>query len=135
MEVIKFLSVLFGLMLIGLVLYIIGMILWGKFLNWRAAKGKTVDVEKLRKNILRAVVAICALVGFLTLLDESGIASILLLLLGLFVIGLVLQEDYKDINWKKLGKDIVKYSFIPIIAFMGLMVLLDWLREWLKTSP
>lgn len=70
METLKVIVVLYGLGIIVLLLGIISMVLWGAFLNWRAAKGKPVNVEKLRKNIVRAVVAICALVGFLTLLDE-----------------------------------------------------------------
>lgn len=70
MEALKVLFVLFGLMLIVVVLGTIGIILWGKFLNWRADKGKPVDEDKFHENIVKAMVAICALVGFLTILNE-----------------------------------------------------------------
>ena len=59
----------YGLGLIVLVLGIIGFILWVKFLNWRAAKGKPVDLDKLYENVVKSLIAICASVGFLTILD------------------------------------------------------------------
>lgn len=59
---------LLSLFLIGLGLFMIGLIFWTSYQDWKA-KGRPIDIDKWRKDLFNSFVAICATIGFLVILD------------------------------------------------------------------